>query len=124
MITRKEYIDTLPKYLSPESFAHHRRYWAQFVNPAIRQRVISAIGLERLVNSTDPYLNDIPLAEWDKLAGGSGRAHHGDSKVYFVPNWINREQLKEVGEGYSLGTGVCIAKEAARQIADEHKGRG
>lgn len=46
------------------------------------------------------------------------RNHRGDSKLHFVPHWAPVALLREAGEGLSLGTMVCIAKEAARQLVD------
>ncbi len=119
MQTRKEYMDTLPAYVPGQVSDHHRRYWAQFVTQGALEIVRKTIGLDRLRASTDPYLNDIELAVWDRMAGGSGRANQGDSKVYHVPNYMPYSKIKEAGEGYSLGTGVCILKEAARQLIEE-----
>lgn len=117
-MNRKEYMDTLPRYPSPESHAHHRAYFAQFVTLACLAAVADTIGKERIAASTDRALNDIPLSEWDKLSGGSGRAHHGDSKLHFVPHWAPVAKLREAGESLTLGTTVCIAKEAARQLIE------
>ncbi len=109
MQTRKEYMDTLPAYVPGQVSNHHRRYWAQFVTQGALSIVRNTVGLDRLRASTDPYLNDIELAVWDRMAGGSGR----------VPNYMPYSKIKEAGEGYSLSTGVCILKEAARQLIEQ-----
>ena len=77
----------------------HRKYFGQFVTPETIHRVISSIGPARILASNCRHFNDIPLKEWDSLAcmlpgtGGFTRA----------------------GDYYTLGNGVCLAKEAARQ---------
>jgi hypothetical protein len=50
----------------------HREYCGQFVTEAIRSMVLSMFTLEELLNSKDEHLNDLPLARWDRLAGGMG----------------------------------------------------
>lgn len=115
-MNRKEYMDNLPPFPSTESFAHHNAYWSQYVTPAALAAVEAAFGKERIANSSDPHLNDIPLSEWDKLSGGSGRAHHGDSALHHVPHWVPVAKLREAGEALCLSTTVCIAKAAARQL--------
>lgn len=96
--TRAEYM----KDSQTEGTAAHRRYFGQFVTPGTKARVLQFIGMDRLLASKDPHLNDIPLPLWDKLTPalpGSG----GFSKA---------------GDYYTLANGVCLAKEAARQIIE------
>lgn len=119
-MNRKEYMDTLPRFPSPESHAHHRAYFAQFVTPGCKEAVLNSIGLDRLTASTDPHLNDIPLSEWDRIGGGSGLAHKGDSKLHRVPHWVPVVKLREAGEALPLSVTVCIVKEAARQLVEDH----
>lgn len=121
MITRKEHMDNLDPYVPGQVSPGHQAYYAQFVNEAVKREVLDKVTLERLQASTDPHMNDIELAVWDKMAGGSGRAHHGDSRVYHRPFWLNEKLIKEAGEGYTLSTGVCILKAAARILIEEHK---
>ena len=78
----------------------HEEYFAQFVNDRTIDAVVSFIGEDVLRRSTDENLNDIPLDLWDKLSA-------------FIPLNI---RFDEVGEVPSIGTYVCIAKEAARQF--------
>jgi hypothetical protein len=84
--------------------AAHRRYYGQFVNNGTKYRVLSHIGLERLLRSTNPHFNDIPLHEWDKL----------------VPQLPGSGGFTKAGDYYTLSNGVCLAKEAARQIVENH----
>ena len=91
-IQHKDYID---------GKRTHREYMGQFVTPYVRERVLEAIGIDRIQSSPDEHFNDIPLAEWDKLAPRiNGHCAH----------W-----LRECGDS-PVFPGVCIAKEAARQL--------
>lgn len=84
----------------------HQEYYSQFVTPWIKQLVVKSIGIERLLKSTDPYLNDIPLREWDSLSFG------------FM---ISKEQLKKCGDFETLASKVCILKQAANMIINENR---
>lgn len=84
----------------------HREYYGQFVNSTIKARVLSAFTLAELLASTRESFNDLPLSRWDMLAGG-------------MATTLCSRQLKEAGDGHSLGSAVCILKEAAQQIVDE-----
>ena len=98
MMTRKEYISASRE----EAHAAHRRYYGQFVNQRTINAVVRAIGSDRLLASTDPHFNDIPLAQWDRLVGSLPLA----------------ASLRDAGDYLTLGGGVCIAKEAARQYVE------
>ena len=99
--TRAEYMkDAQQEGKGPS--AAHRRYFAQFVTDGTKHRVLSAIGLNRLKASTDPHLNDIPLAIWDRL----------------TPQLPGSAGFSKAGDYYTLANGVCLAKEAARQIIE------
>lgn len=82
----------------------HREYYAQYVNKAAPALVRSRIGEKELEASTDPHFNDIPLLQWDRL-------------VCWLPKAVV-DKLHANGDWLSLGTGVCILKEAARQILE------
>lgn len=108
-------MNGLPKHGIPESAAHHRAYYAQFVTPGVRSLVLSRFGVERLkANSRDPYFNTIPLKEWDSF--WVRRANGG---MYIDPGFKVAELIRAAGEGFSASTGVCILKEAARQLVEE-----
>lgn len=105
LITRAEYMATLPPFSSAEnseSYLHHRRYMTQFVTPEILEYVGRAIGVDTIKASTDQHLNDIPLCRWDAIS----------PRI----NSMAATMRRKTGECASLSTGVCIAKEAARQI--------
>lgn len=98
IFTRADYLAT-PLAEQP---AAHRRYYAQFVNQRTIDYVVRAIGADRLLASTDPHFNDIPLPKWDNL-------------VRYLPLAAS---LRDTGDYLTLGGGVCIAKEAARQYVE------
>lgn len=98
MYTRKDYM---------KGRATHAEYYGQFVDDHTRNWVLTVIGLERLLKSTDEYLNDIPLDWWDSYARGFP-SHIGD-------------KVRAAGDFVSLATVVCIAKQAAKQIIAEQK---
>lgn len=89
-------------YLAGE--CSHREYHSQFVNETIKQNVLEFVGLERLMQSKDEHLNDIPLEIWD------------DIPVYNVS-----KKMKEAGDYLTLAGKVCICKEAAKQIIEQNK---
>lgn len=113
VITRADYM---------EGRATHRQYYGQFVNDEVKHSVMYKFGLERLLASTDEHLNDLPLREWDALGGFIFRYGEIVSRpATFYP--IDGKLLKEAGEGYSPAVAVCVFKEAARQIIEEHKSK-
>ncbi len=103
-MTRQEYMDRRDEMVA------HREYYSQFVTENIKLQVEREIGLDNLLSSKDLYFSDIPLWKWDNLVSCLGPATSDTSK-----------QLKVNGDWLSLGTGVCILKEAARQIVESDK---
>lgn len=104
MMTREEYT-AIAAANREEGRAAHRRYYGQFVNQRTIDYVVRAIGADRLLASTDPHFNDIPLDEWDRLV----------SRLPLAAS------LRDAGDYMTLGGGVCIAKEAARQYVESQK---
>lgn len=100
MITRQEYMD---------GKATHEQYYGQFVTDALKRAVTDRFGIETLVNSTDPHFNDIPLGQWDAFS-------------QTMPFLVSMRKVFEAqgNRGWSLATVVCLAKEAARQVKQEH----
>lgn len=86
-ITRKQYLDME---------CTHREYYAQFVTPHTMGVVVDFIGADKIMNSTDEHMNDIPLAKWDRLHG-------------IIPKCN------------SISDTVCTAKEAAKQFKEANK---
>lgn len=95
---------TRQKYMDNE--CSHKEYYRQFVTPRIVNIVSSRIGLERIKNSTNEHLNDIPLEEWDR----AGAAFNDAS--------LNK-QMRDCGDWTSAAGLVCIAKQAARMAVEE-----
>ncbi len=88
--TRKDYLD---------GKVTHAAYYAQFVTDHTRGLVATYIGIDRIKRSQDEHLNDIQLAEWDR-----------------IPHAFDGDALKDAGDFLSMAGWVCIAKEAARQL--------
>lgn len=93
MITRKDYM--------ARQELHHA-YYMQFVNPTVTSIVISGVRPEKILTSTDPHFNDIPLATWDRLES-------------LIKIYVSKNQLRKLGEIWSKSTNSCIAKAAARE---------
>lgn len=87
--------------------AAHRKYFGQFVTPGTKSAVLAGIGRTKLLASTDPHLNDIPLHLWDRL----------------VPHCLGSAGFVKAGDYYTQANGVCLLKEAARQIIEEYNSR-
>tara|TARA_R100000963_G_C4628627_1_gene94231 strand:- start:587 stop:904 length:318 start_codon:yes stop_codon:yes gene_type:complete len=83
----------------------HREYYAQFVTDHIRDLIAEWRPPERLAESTCEHFNDVPLSCWDRI---SPIASVADKK------------LRDLGDAPTLAGRVCILKEAARQLREEH----
>ena len=97
MITREQYM----KATIAEQPAMHRAYYGEIAIAAkltIPNDIVER-SRKALANG-DTALNTIPLGTWDAMA--MGREHQ------------LRPIMKQRGDSYSLGTGVCAVKEAAR----------
>ena len=94
MFTRKQYIN---------KECTHEQYYGQFVTDGTKARVLSGIGLDALKKSNDPHFNDIPLHEWDGL----------------VANCPGSAAFSKAGDYYTLAGGICLLKEAARQVLEQ-----
>ena len=64
MYTEKNYLD---------GDCTHGQFYAQFVTPEHKLKVIQHVGLSTLLASTDEHLNDIPLKIWDQIKAPSVR---------------------------------------------------
>ena len=98
MYTRKQYMD---------NEVSHAEYYAQFGIHLIKL-VENRIGKKRILESSDPHLNDIPWVEWDMLESSVRRLVGGMLREYNGPK-----------AGVSLSDCVCAAKSAARIIKSE-----
>lgn len=99
MHTRQDYLNKK---------CSHEEYYRQFVTQGIKNAVLQTIGIERLLASKDPNLNDIPLHMWDNLMSSVQREFTITTK------------MKEAGDLLTLSGVVCITKTAAHQIINEH----
>ena len=96
-------MKTRKQYMGGE--CSHEEYYSQFVTDGILDMVEQSIGRDAIkAASWDKHFNSIPLGRWDCLAG----------RV----NACAAQKLRECGDGLSLAGGVCIAKAAARMIAE------
>jgi hypothetical protein len=82
-------------------------YYSQFLTADNIKYVEANVGRERIINSTDDNFNDIDIRHWDRI-------------VYNLKPLVSDELLILAQEGWSLMTGVCIAKQAARIIWREN----
>ena len=111
MITRKQYMETKTVDGKRVTFDLHQAYFLQFATNRTRVLVLSGIGKDRILASTDPHFNDIPLKEWDDLNRQ-------------ISETIN-QRLKGQAEGFPEGKfgwsdsdSVCIAKAVAREYKE------
>jgi len=99
--TRKDYMNGI---------VNHQTYYGQFVNDSITQLVLSRIGKNKILASTDESFNDIPLAKWDGLSVSV------PSRMISLSNLFC--QADDTQPSVSLSDKVCILKAAARMIRD------
>ena len=83
----------------------HREYYAQFVTPYIKRQLVLRFKLPKILKSTCEHFNDIPLWQWDRC---QSIATVSDKKL---------DQCEDVP---TLSTSVCILKEAAQQLREQH----
>jgi hypothetical protein len=106
MMTKKEYLNA-PRQTQVDSTSIHRRYHSQFVTPELKENIEKYFGDEYLIASfyKDSNFNSIPLHEWDGI-------------VHLYKVFVDLERLQQAGEGWSVAAGVCILKEAAKQLVE------
>ena len=99
MITRQEYM---------ANQATHNAYYGEIAE-ACGVTFKDPVDLERFRTAlrTDEHMNNIPLGWWDNRAAALMMYNGGTV----------REELKKRGDGYSMASGVCIMKAAARKAA-------
>lgn len=105
MYTRQQHMAEYSGLTKEQAKDAHRRYFGQLVTNGTIARVLSGIGKDALLKSTDEHLNDIPLHLWDRL----------------VPKCPGSAGFAKIGDYYTLANGVCLLKEAARQIIEKEK---
>lgn len=101
MITRQQYIN---------KECTHQEYYAQFVSDRVKRDILQVIGAKALLASTDPHLNDIPMALWSNL----------QSSVESTRKLAESNASTSGGKGgISSSDLTCVLKEAARQLIQE-----
>lgn len=102
MYTRQQYLNKK---------CTHREYYKQFVDNAVLKVVEQRFTLDRLRRAyeEDENFNTIHLMYWDNLTRG------------LLYNWNVLDVMDKTGETYSLSTGVCILKAAARILVERTK---
>lgn len=115
VFTSKAYLDAISETFDHEDGEQrrmqlHRRYYAQFVTPQVKALVLRYIGKERLLKSTDPHFNDIPLKVWDAM---------------HTPKWPFpiKAKMDAAGDWITMAGATCILKEAARQIVEDDRAK-
>lgn len=99
MITRNQYMN---------GEVTHSDYYAQFVTDALFHAVARNFTVERLVRCSDQlWFNTIPLHLWDRLEP-------------LCKCMVSKSMLLHAHETWSSATGVCILKEAARQVVSNY----
>lgn len=106
---------TYIEYMAGSGQANHHAYYSQFVNQSVRRAVLQVIGLKRLLSSTDPHLNDIPLHLWDKIAANN-LIDRALFQQLHCPKYVGTQTIL-----WSSSDNICICKAAGRMIIDEHK---
>lgn len=106
MITRKEYM--------ANSAELYHAYFLQFATEETKRFVLERIGMDKLLRSTCPYLNDIV-----KHSGGSAGSWVWD----YSP--CNVTLMREVGEVSkrclpSPSMRTCVGKAVARELIREY----
>lgn len=103
MFTRKQYLTF--KGDAEEKATIHQAFYVQFANASIVNFIAGQFSPEELVNAyrEDRHLNTIDLPRWDDAA----RA---------IYPWIDQDLVKATGQLWSLSSGVCICKAAAKVL--------
>jgi len=111
---RKDYLD---------GKISHKDYYLQATNiDNLKSALISYFGYDKLVNSNDEYMNDIPLRQWDFFNSKpylkkTYKYAEAASYVDRDRHWANKDLL------WSMSQNVSLAKQVAFLIRDEHKAK-
>ena len=103
MITRQEYLK--------DSAALHNAYYLQYATAQTRQEILSSIGIDNLLSSKDPHLNDVKIPFNNMSSGG---------------NWwwdtvtVNISLLRTLGDRNTSMLHTCVGKSVARVLIQEH----
>lgn len=94
MMTRDEYMS--------DSNKNYNAYYSQFVCDRVRAVVKHAIGEQRILQSTDFFMNDIPVQEWEGL----------ENQI----KQITAARVTAAKGYFDIYVAVSIAKAAAREL--------
>lgn len=111
----------------------HRKYYAQFVNEEVKNRVLSFFDRETLLRSyaKDEHFNHklTPMDIWDLMGGFvwkiRGTFENAEQICVMKPETsedikpVDYKLLEATGEGLNNAVMVCIYKEAAKEIIEE-----
>jgi hypothetical protein len=100
--TRRDYVY--------DNKCSHDEYYAQFVTESVKRLVLSKWSATKIKESfaVDHNLNNLPLAQWDRLA-----------EILSMNHDLMRKLAEANGSGgTSLSDRVCTLKRAARAIAE------
>lgn len=101
----------------------HNEYYEQWVTDEMMDYVVSKIGADRLLGSTDEHFNDIPLPKWDGLSVMDyiNQEDWIESRLSVLDPEVhenNRLAHKQRKFAYSSSDSVCVSKAAARKYID------
>lgn len=107
MITRQQFL-ACDRIDREKCLSIFRKYHGQFVNEKIKAVVEDRFGIDKLVKcyNKNEHFNSMSIEAWDRL-------------VLVNANLVEVQKLKAAGEGWGLGIGVLIFKEAARQLVEQ-----
>lgn len=108
MITRKQYMN---------KEATFKEYYGQFSSPSVVACVVSYIGVDRLLASTDEHLNDIPMHLWDNAPWFGMQRAIGEANLS-----THCKKDRDSGKLFtSLSDKVCCLKVAAHKWIEENR---
>ena len=108
MITHKEYM--------ANSAELHHAYYLQFVTEATKRFVLERIGMDKLLRSTCPHLNDIVKHNNNNIGVGSWVWDYSPCNVTLM------REAGAVSIGYlpSPSMCTCVGKAAAKELIREY----
>lgn len=104
---------TRQQYMNKE--ISHFEFYSQFVNEETKNYILNSLTVEQIkeaLNNGDEHLNKIKIPYNNMGSGGSWWWDHAP---------INRTLVKQLGGSLSPSTFTCVAKAAARILADESR---
>ena len=112
-----ETIDSCPEDCKKEEIADPTADWQTYRNE--EYGYLFKFPNDFIVQ--DEHLNDIPMRKWDALGGFAFSLGTMTSRPASIQP-IDYKLLKDMGDGVSPASLVCIYKEAGRQLIEENTG--